>query len=76
MNDFKPTKEPILLYTCKCDMEYGSGMIVVTAKNAFNAMTIIYAHNHYPFLDQNLEQIVGATYIGKEQVIAYQMYIE
>ena len=57
-------------------MEYGSGMIVVAAKNAFNAMDIIHKYTTNPFLDKDLEQIVGAICIGKEQVIAHEMYIE
>ena len=76
MDNINLSKEPMLLYTCKCHMEYGSGMIVVAAKNAFNAMDIIHKYTTNPFLDKDLEQIVGATYIGIEHVIAYEMYIE
>lgn len=75
MNDKKTLIEPILLYTCKCHMEYGVGMIIVAARNAFSAMHLIQNYSATPFQDKDLEQIVGATYIGKEHVISCITYI-
>lgn len=56
-------------------MEYGVGMIIVAARNAFSAMHLIQNYSATPFQDKDLEQIVGATYIGKEHVISCITYI-
>ena len=76
MNNEETLKEQILLYICKRHEDYGNGIIVVAAKNAFNAMQIIRSYTTKEFLDKDLEQIVGATYLGREHVITSQSYKE
>jgi hypothetical protein len=76
MNNEETLKEQMLLYICKRHEDYGNGIIVVAAKNAFNAMKIIRSYTTEKFLDKDLEQIVGATYVGTEHVITEQSYME
>lgn len=62
------------LYTNEFYGNYEAGIIIVAARNAFRAMEIIREQNGDP--DENLEQIVGATYEGKEGVINQLVYRE
>ena len=55
---------------------YGAGIIIVAARNASRAMEIIREQNEDDYLDENLEQIVGAAYEGKEGVINQLVYRE
>ena len=55
---------------------YEAGMIIVAASNAFRAMEIIREYSDDYYSDENLEQIVGATYEGKEGVINQLVYRE
>ena len=50
------------LYTNEFYGNYEAGIIIVAARNAFRAMEIIREQNGDEYPDENLEQIVGATY--------------
>lgn len=64
------------LYTNEFYGNYEAGIIIVAARNAFRAMEIIREQNGDEYPDENFEQIVGATYEGKEGVINQLVYRE